>query len=303
MNPFFILLAFAYASLFSFSTANGQGIDTLIFSGIEIIPNNSTFENEPIEELSGIEYTGVANNYYLIPQSRSKTHIFLCSITLERTGIKIEFDSILYLNHGPLEAESIRVNPADSLLYIAEEGNGKSYIYRVDKNLNLKTIYTSTKEQRYNRGYEGLCFNPEGTIMYMGLERPKQGNMTSIITYNLENRIEVVYAYALDILPLDDRKDNGITELLTLNDSTLIVVERAFLGPKNGNSIRVYKARIPKDGNEIKKIKLLTTFSASPVIDNIEGVCFSASGKELLFISDNNGNKHQQNLFISMKIE
>lgn len=303
MKPFFTLLAFAYASIFSFTTTNAQVIDTLIFSGIEIIPHNSTFRDEPIEELSGIEYTGVDNSYYVIPQSRSKAHLFLCSITMEPNGIKVEFDSIIYLKHGPLEAESVRVNPANNLLYIAEEGNGTSYIHQVDKDLGLKTVYTSTKEQRYNRGYEGLCFNPKGTIMYLGLERPKDGNMTSIVAYNLANKIEVSYSYALDILPLDDRKDNGITELLTLNDSTLIVVERAFLGSKNGTSIRVYKARIPKKGNEIKKVKLLTTFSASPEIDNIEGVTFSASGAELIFISDNNGNKHQQNLFISMRIE
>lgn len=303
MRPFFILLAFTYVSLFSFTSTIAQDIDTLIFSGVEIIPHNSTNRDEPIEELSGIEYTGVDNRYYVIPQSRNKTHIFLCSINTQPIGIKVEFDSVLYLKHGPLEAESIRINPADSLLYLAEEASGKSYIHQVDANLDLKTIYTSTKEQRYNRGYEGLCFNPQGTIMYMGLERPKQGNKTSIIAYNLESNIEVSYTYALDILPFDDRKDNGITELLTLNDSTLIVIERAFLGPKNGNSIRVYKARIPTNGTEIKKVKLLTDFSASPQIDNIEGVSFSASGKELIFISDNNGNKHQQNLFISMKIE
>lgn len=298
-----MLLAFAYTSIFSFTTTNAQVIDTLIFSGIKIIPHNSTFKKEPIEELSGIEYAGVGNSYYLIPQSRSKAHLFLCSITMEPNGLKVEFDSILYLNYGPLEAESIRINPANNLLYIAEEGNGTSYIHQVDKKLDLKTIYTSTQEQRYNRGYEGLCFNPKGSIMYMGLERPKQGNITSIIALHLENKIEVVYSYALDVLPLDERKDNGITELLTLNDSTLIVVERAFLGSKNGSSIRVYKARVPSEGNEIEKVKLLTSFSASPEIDNIEGVTFSASGAELIFISDNNGNKHQQNLFISMKIE
>ena len=169
--------------------------------------------------------------------------------------------------------------------------------------MSLETVYTSTKEQRHNRGYEGLSFNSNGTIMYMGLERPKKGDITSIIALHLENKTEVVYSYALDVLPLDNRKDNGITELLTLNDSTLIIVERAFLGPKNGNSIRVYKATIPAIGNEIKKVKLLTDFSASPEIDNIEGVSFSASGKELLFVSDDNGNSHQQTLFICMKIE
>jgi hypothetical protein len=138
--------------------------------------------------------------------------------------------------------------------------------------------------------------------MYIGLERAKFGSTTNIIAYNLTNKEVKTFTYNLDILPNDSLNDNGITELLTLNDSTLLIVERAYLGSK-GNSIRVYKALIPKKGNEVLKIKLLTNFSASPEIDNIEGVSFSASGKELIFISDNNGNAHQKTLFISMGIE
>lgn len=303
MKPFFITLAVLGVSLFCISTTNAQDIDTLIYCGIDTVPFKTKFKNELIEELSGLEYTGQGNQYYAIPQSRENAHVFLCSMDISEESIQVNFDSLIQLNHGPLEAESIRINPQNNAIYIAEEGNGASYIHQVDKELDLRTIYTSNKEQRYNRGYEGLCFSPDGSIMFMGLESPKEGTVTNIISYNLKNRMEVSYNYALDILPLDHKKDNGITELLTLNDSTLLVVERAFLGSKNGNSIRVYKAIIPKVGNNIKKVKLLTDFSASPKIDNIEGVSFSASGKELIFVSDDNGNPHQQTLFICMKIE
>jgi len=293
-----------YAFFLIFLSENSfaqERIDTLIFKDISVFDHKAKFLGETIEELSGIEYTGNGNYYYVIPQSRKKAHIFLAEIEMLATGISVKIDSIIYLNHGPLEAESIRINPKDNQLYIAEEADGTSYIYRVNAKLELEVVYTSRAEQRHNRGYEGLCFSPNGDIMYMALERPKTGDETRIIAYNLAEKTEKVYNYSLDILPDDKGKDNGITELLTLNDSTLLIVERAWLGPK-GNSIRIYKAAIPEEGNEVKKVKLLTNFSASPEIDNIEGVSFSASGKALIFISDNNGNPYQKTLFIRMRI-
>lgn len=298
----FGIYAFFLIFFLSENSFGQERIDTLIFKDISVFDHNVQFLSETIEELSGIEYTGNGNYYYVIPQSRNKAHIFLVEIEVAGAEMTVKFDSVIYLNHGPLEAESVRINPKDNQLYIAEEGDATSYVYKLNAKNELNVVYTSTAEQRHNRGYEGLCFSPDGAIMYMGLERPKSGDVTNIIGYNLEDKTEKVYTYSLDILPDDKRTDNGITELLTLNDSTLLVVERAFLGPK-GNSVRVYKASIPTDGNEIIKIKLLTDFSASPEIDNTEGVSFSASGKELIFISDNNGNPYQQTLFISMRIE
>ncbi len=279
-----------------------QNIDTLIFNGVSIIPHNEKSFDETIEELSGIEYTGSGNHYYVIPQSRKKAYIFLAEIIVSDSEMIVHFDSILYLNHGSLEAESIRINPKDKQIYIAEEADDTSYIYRVNSKNELEVVYTSRAEQRHNRGYEGLCFSLDGEVMYMGLERSKSSDATNIIAYNLADKSEKIYTYYLDVLPDDKRKDNGITELLLLNDSTLLVVERAYLRTK-GNFIKIYRALIPSEGSEIVKEKLLTDFSDSPEIDNIEGVSFSASGKELIFVSDNNGNQHQKTLFISMSIE
>lgn len=283
--------------------AKAQSFDTLVYHSTYTIPFNTIYNNEPIEELSGIEYTGNNSQYYLIPQSRNKSHFFLYSIYVLDDSMYVKIDSVLYLDHGPLEAESIRINPKNKQIYIAEEGNGYSHIYRLNDENKLDTVYSSALPQKTNSGYEGLCFNTTGTKMYISLERPKNAIASQIIVCDLENNNEVIYDYFLDDLPLDRNKDNGITELLYIDDSTLLVVERAFLGAKHGMSVRVYKVRIPSNREVIKKIKLLTNFSGIPAIDNIEGVTYSASGKELIFISDNNANHHQQTLFICMKIE
>lgn len=303
MKNFFLTLTLIAVIICGNHSTNAQSFDTLVYHSTFTIPFNTTYKNEPIEELSGIEYTGNNNQYYVIPQSKNKSYVFLCSIYVLDDSIHVKIDSLLYFDHGSLEAESIRINPKNKQIYIAEEGDGYSHIYRLNNDNKLDAIYSSPLPQKTNSGYEGLCFNTTGTKMYISLERPKTGNTSRIIVCDLENNNEVIYDYFLDELPLDRNNDNGISELLYIDDSTLLVIERAYLGEKHGMSVRAYKVRIPSNGEAIMKIKLLTNFSDIPAIDNIEGVTYSASGKELIFISDNNANQHQQTLFICMKIE
>ena len=296
------ILLFYFIGLSIQIPLRAQTIDTLVFCGIDSIAFQEEYKGFTIEELSGIEYTGYADQYLLIPQSKDHTHIFISSIKINE-GLSVTFDSAITWNVPSLEGESIRINPASKKVYVAEETNEASYIHEVNEKGELKTVYTSTGTFRHNSGFEGLCFSADGEKMYVSFERPLKGNVTTITSVDLASGNEKTYTYSLDILPKDKRSDNGISEILTVNDSTLLIVERAFLGPKFGNSIRVYRALIPESGTEIVKEKLLTDFSASPLLDNIEGVCYSASGNQLIFVSDNNGNSHQRTLFICMKIE
>ena len=297
----FILLVF-FIGLTIQTPLRAQTIDTLIFCGIDSIGFQQEYKGYKIEELSGIDYSGYADQYLLIPQSKDHTHIFISSIKINE-GLSVTFDSTITWNVPSLEGESIRINPASNKIYVAEETNEASYIHEVNERGELKTVYSSKGPFRHNSGFEGLCFSPDGQTMYVSLERPLKGNVTTITSVDLTLGNEKSYTYSLDVLPKDKRSDNGISEILTVNDSTLLIVERAFLGPRYGNSIRVYRALIPDSGTEIVKEKLLTDFSASPLLDNIEGVCYSVSGNELIFVSDNNGNSHQRTLFICMKIE
>ena len=284
-------------------------IDTLTFCGIHIIPHGMSFGTTTVEGLSGIEYSGIKNQYYAISDAphKNNSHYYVLSINKTADRFDVVIDSVIFINKDWVTGESIRINPKSGIIYVADEQNLESYIHRIQNNGEIETLFSKT--HLHNSGFEGLSFNSSGTKMYISIERPEiENNITKIREYDLINDSYVDYKYFLDDVPQDTERDNGITELLPVNDSTLIVVERAFLRSVGKTSVRVYKARIPgntKNSDSIEKIKQLTRFNDLPdgiELDNIEGVCFSASGEELIFISDNNKRRTQQTQFICMKI-
>ena len=305
----FITLIFFITIATEVLSQNITTVDTLTFFAIDSIPYGKSCEGIIIEGLSGIEYTGNENRYYAISDEPHKdnAHYYIFSIKITFDSFKVYIDSVLFIKKNWVRGEAIRRNPNSEFFYIADERKGKSFIHKILENGELETIFSA--DHIYNSGFEGLCFSQDGTKMYVSFERTdNEDNVTKIREYDLNNNSFLDYKYVLDNVPDDIEKDNGITELLTVNDSTLIVIERAYLKEEKRTSVRVYKTRIPgviKKSDLIEKTKLLTSFKDLPneiKLDNIEGVCFSAGGKELIFISDNNKSRKQQTQFICMKI-
>jgi len=296
-------LIFLSYNLFSQTTQ----IDTLIFSNITIVANNYKLPKSraKVVELSGIEYSGSDNKYYLLPQSAKHPVYYEAIILDNEKNLTVNFEKEIKINAKAFDGESIRRNPRTEQIFLSEEYDYKSMIYKVDKNNNLQKIITLAK-QPYNSGFEGMSFNAEGNLLWLSQERADVGNVTTIFCYDINNLNNFkTYTYELDKLPNDTENDNGISEILCLSNDTLIVVERAYLALENKNSIRIYQASVnlkDKTDTNLHKSKLLTNFSAVTKIDNIEGVCLSASQQELIFVSDNNDSKNQKTQIVSMKI-
>ncbi len=280
-----------------------QNIDTLIFCDYKIIPLHYQFEGTTVEEISGIDYSGTPGKYFLLPQSDFDPHYFLCTIEEHHNQISWYLDSVISLNANDFDGESIRYNKKNNKIYLTEELKTSSYLKKADSDGNIKTLLESDKRQKFNRGWEGMCFDNEYKNLFISLEQSYNKPITDILKYNLSSLKIDTFKYELDILPNDTQNDNGITEILYLNDSTLLVLERDWQKSTKHTSVRVYKTKIDYKTKKVNKVKCLVNFDNlyfKP--DNIEGMTFNADRSKIIFVSDDNKSKHQQTQIICFKV-
>lgn len=294
--------------------------DTLIFGGI-----------------SGIEPAPLPDQYYLIPdKSDNRAGYFIAEITFHNE-IVIKVIKFQELNAPGLEAEAIRINPKDKQIYLADERKNSTGIYQI--NTSNKPIKLSIEPSNYfrliqwNAGFEGLCFTPNGSALFASVEKPLSNPELANDEFTIPmvcpihffplspgKQLATIYGYPLQ------RKtdDNGISELLTLNDSILFVVERAYLKKEDRNIVRIFSINanntthledVPIDMHgitEILKPKILFNFDRPLLIGNqltapcnIEALSFSHDKKYLILVSDNNyGNSdHTPTQIIALKIK
>jgi hypothetical protein len=246
-------------------------------------------------------------------------------------------------------AESIRYHKETNSLFWTSEG---LYTFQLEpiqpfvRQMNLHGEFISeisTPEQfRYDRindksglrpnaTFESLCLIPGSDELLVATEAPlfqdglranyyQSGSPVRIIRINWKTNKQIAqYAYVPDKtpmppLPSSGKSDNGVTEILAIDSSRFLVLERSFsVGHEiaEGNSIRVYEIDLSNaatvNGNSFLAIthflpvnkKLVLDFSQTGLkkIDNIEGMCWGKDlpngKKSIVFVSDDNFNERQ----------
>ncbi|AVL78003.1 MULTISPECIES: esterase-like activity of phytase family protein [Staphylococcus] len=252
-----------------------------------------------------------------------------------------------------VDPESIRIDPLNRnhILYTSEGDRNLGFnpfiriASRTGTLINDLQINNPIKKDnqnkygfRNNQALEGSTFSENGKYIWTSMEAPllqddqlpttESGALTRLTKYNRQGDVITEKAYSLDPIPKKPGKnkdaENGIAEILTLNQKQLLVLERATVQDKNSNFknyIRVYKVDIAS-GTDIKNIKYLQKSHVAPVkkqlianlneqdighIDNIEGMSFGPKlpngNDSLVFISDNNFNQKQQTNLTAFEIK
>ncbi len=293
-----ILTVFFTGKLFT------QNIDTLIFYDYKIIPLHYKFQNTVFEEISGIDYAGIPGKYYLLPQSDFNPHYFLCTINEHKNQITWHLDSVISINAKDFDGESIRLNQKTHEIFLTEELTKQSFLKKINSDGTVKTILQSDSSQKFNRGWEGMTFDNTYENLFISLEQSYNKPITDILKYNISSGKIDTFKYKLDILPDDTRNDNGITEILYVNDTSLLILERDWQKSTKHTSVRVYNGIIDYETKKVKKTKCLFNFDNlyfKP--DNVEAMTFNADRSKILFMTDDNKSKHQQTQIICFKIE
>jgi len=253
------------------------------------------------------------------------------------------------------DPEAMRYNPTTKQFIWASEGEriiGKDTILSqpaltiinkmgkyIDKlPLPFQTrMYATEKGLRQNSVFEGVAFANNFKTMYVSIEEPlyedgpraglqKSDAITRIIKYDMASRKPVAqYAYPLEAVahaptPINEFMVNGITDILSIGDNKLLVIERSYSTGKKASTIRVYSTDLSNASNilntesliqnpatniALKKL-LINMDSLGIYIDNIEGVTFGPAlpngNKTLIFVSDNNFSKDQKTQLILFEV-
>ena len=267
------------------------------------------------------------------------------AVTLNSVHFFTQPDGSRYPNlaHARLEQgeqvpdiETIRVDPQDGSLWYGSEGNRKvglhPFVRHADRDgkflatLPTPAMFNVSKEaigSRNNMSFEALSFASDGKSLWLGMEAalyqdgplatPDNGSVVRITRLDRAGTVLGQYAYPIEPVasrPAPGREaDNGVSEILAVNDHQVLVVERAGVSNADGlytNHVRIYE--METDGaTDIQAIPALAGATYVPArkrllldlektglprVDNIEGISWGprlANGRRsLVMISDDN---------------
>jgi hypothetical protein len=250
------------------------------------------------------------------------------------------------------DAESIRRDPRTGDLWWASEGDRKldlppfvrvaapngAYVGDVPVPPMFRMDMVQEVGPRHNLTFEGLSIAPDGNSAWLAMESalyqdgpiatPSAGAVSRITRLGRDGSILAQFAYPVDpiqAVPTGKHGDNGVGEILALDDRHALVLERSGVEGADGVwkvYIRIY-AIDTEGATDIAAVPSLTNAGYQPVskrlvidlaktpglgpIDNIEGISWGptlANGRRtLVLVSDNNFNPPQITQFLAFEIE
>lgn len=339
-NGFVLLCALLLPTMLSAQTTAVQ----LTFVGEQKIPTGQMFEDTEFGGISSIAYDGESDVYYAISDDRSE-HGYARTYTLSLDfdaesfeGVKIESvfeirqeDGTSFAAQEP-DAEGIAFVPStNTLIWSSERApflNEMALTGDFIRTFTLPDYYIPGDEKGVtdNQAFEALTLSANGEQIITGTESAltqdgsratlEQGSFSRILVLDfVSGDVDAEYVYETGPIPHDatggSAPDNGLTELLALDDDALLAVERSF-AQGVGNTINIYSVELSEATNIIGS-ESLKDMTYTPVtktliltleevdfdldLDNIEGVTFGPEidGRTtLVFVSDNNFNPRFQ---------
>ncbi|MDO1581532.1 esterase-like activity of phytase family protein [Rhizobium oryzicola] len=331
---------------------------SLAYAGEFVIPTGTMIDGVEIGGLSGLDYDPASGHYIAISDDRSEkapARFYELSIDANATGIKdVKVLRTVTWQDKDGKPFAIKMVDPESLrygrdgIYWSSEGDAKQLlppfvrVARPDgsfvRELTLPEGFAPAADKssgiRDNLAFEGLAFLPSGDLMVGTEETLNQdgpiasllhGGLSRLIRYDAASgKPKAQYAYPIEPIPQapnSDKgwKDNGVSEIMALDDHRLLTIERAF-AEGFGFNIKVFM--IDLDGATdvsataslakpegmivpVRKSLVLDMRALGLQPDNIEGVTLAKGndGSDLLvFVSDNNFAASEKTQFYAFKV-
>lgn len=313
--------------------------------GQYVLPTGVAFGGVEFGGISGMDYDAKDDIYYAISDDRSEhgdARFYTLKLKIDAKGVHgidiVSTTTLKGVDGKPfpklgIDPESIRYDAQNGHVFWSSEGDAKGNPQIFEANTDGTVVRTLTIPDYYlpnadktsgivsNLAFEDLTFSPDGKFLYAGLENglAQDGGRTTLTSGSLSRILKIdlstgapVAEYPVEIakVPIagSDGKtnDNGMSEFLTLNDDTILTLERGFsLG--YGNQSELYTVKLDGATNVLGKATIkgtdFTPAAKTPVmqlkegdfggvdVDNVECLSWGPviDGKPTLIIaSDNN---------------
>lgn len=259
-----------------------------------------------------------------------------------------------YPSAGPAEVpdpEALRLDPRSGNIVWASEGDRRlgqgpfvrqvtragAFVAEVPLPGNLKVRTDAEIGPRNNLSIEGLAFDTDAATLWVAMESPlyqdgplpslERGGFARFTRIDRQGRVLGQYAYPVDAIPVAAtggrmRADNGVSEILAIDDRTLLVVERSGREVEEQRfefAIRLYEATVGA-ATDVAGVASLAAGGVVPMnkrlvldlgraglgaIDNIEAAAWGprlANGNPtLVLVSDDNFQPGQRNQFLAFE--
>ena len=323
----------------------------ITFLGEVNFPTGLKFKNTEVGGLSGITYNGDQQIYYAISDDRSSkaaARFYTLEIDLDRDKISEEtvtfIDVTTLLNETgqpfpPLSIDSEGITFTQKSLFISSEGDRKRQIQPFIREFSLvgkqlqslpipeKFLIQPNSGVRNNLALENLTVTPSKKYLFTATENAliqdgteaniSTGSPCRILQYDLiKGEAKKEFLYITEPITstsnnFGDFKTNGLVEIIALDDTHLLSLERSF-SLDTGNVIKLFQVDLSNADNiqkinslnnqfthisPVKKELLSDLSNLELILDNIEGMTFGpklADGqRSLILVSDNNFNPLQ----------
>ncbi|MBP1849984.1 esterase-like activity of phytase family protein [Rhizobium halophytocola] len=328
------------------------------YLGAFSIPTGTVFDGVEFGGISGLDFDPASGRYVAISHDRSEkapARFYDLDIDVDTDGLKgvsVARTTVLRDRDGKpfaakgVDPEAIRVTAGG--VYWSSEGDAKAGVspfLRVNdrdgaflREFDLPDGFAPTADRssgiRNNNAFESVTVLPSGDVI-VGLEAALHqdgpaaslttGSLARMIRYDAKTgKAKAQYVYPVSPIPQAPDKsggwnDNGVPEMLALDEHRLLVLERGF-AEGLGSSIKLFM--IDLDGATdvsdiaalaktdagivpVRKSQLLDLRGIGLEPDNIEAMTFAKAkdGTDLLILAaDNNFSAEQKNQFYAFKV-
>jgi hypothetical protein len=177
---------------------------------------------------------------------------------------------------------------------------------------------------RQNHALEGLTLTPDGDALWAAMEAPgytdgepptnEHGALTRVTRFDVETQAATAqYAYPLDKVSAGPEGDNGLTDLVAIDDENFLAIERGF---GTHVVVRIYRVTVAGADNVLGWPSLavaspktmtkslvadLSTLADISHLDNVEGITLgpnlSDGRQSVVLVADDNFNEQQVTQF------